>query len=345
MAWGFKSPGGHHRGGHPWKAGALPLAKDRDTGVQRPGHLAAGTHPTIRVPRTTVPCFSDVPAPRQRASVMRRLRPATLFFRADAPSSALAGERRMVRGGPDDVLGAGCDSPPAVWVGRLRSLDLSPRAPAADAAGVQQIRCNSGADGIVRKRENADRRCPAGGPAHSGALARASIPAHAPAPSSQMDRRMHGTGPDTSTSLPPVVARAFEAAIGEATAFIGATAPNPPVGCTLLDEAGRPLASAAHERAGQPHAEAPRPRACPPGRPDRARAGRRGDARALQPHRPHAALRGGDPRQSRAQGLVRRARPEPARRGQWRGAAARGGARGDRARGRRGRSAGGRAGG
>ena len=68
---------------------------------------------------------------------------------------------------------------------------------------------------------------------------------------------MHGTRPDTSAPhAPPFVARAFAAAIDEATAFIGATSPNPPVGCTLLDEAGQPLASAAHERAGQPHAEA-----------------------------------------------------------------------------------------
>lgn len=48
----------------------------------------------------------------------------------------------------------------------------------------------------------------------------------------------------------------FESAIAEASAFIGATAPNPPVGCTLLDTQFRPLVSAAHERAGQPHAEA-----------------------------------------------------------------------------------------
>jgi diaminohydroxyphosphoribosylaminopyrimidine deaminase / 5-amino-6-(5-phosphoribosylamino)uracil reductase len=36
---------------------------------------------------------------------------------------------------------------------------------------------------------------------------------------------------------------------------VGATAPNPPVGCTILDKSGRPLAIAAHQGAGHPHAE------------------------------------------------------------------------------------------
>lgn len=48
----------------------------------------------------------------------------------------------------------------------------------------------------------------------------------------------------------------FAAALCAAEAFVGATAPNPPVGCVLLDSKGRVLACAAHQRAGQPHAEA-----------------------------------------------------------------------------------------
>ena len=71
-----------------------------------------------------------------------------------------------------------------------------------------------------------------------------------------MGRGMHRTGSDITLSHPPDVAQAFRMAIDEATTFIGATAPNPPVGCTLLDEAGQTLVSAAHERAGEPHAEA-----------------------------------------------------------------------------------------
>jgi hypothetical protein len=45
------------------------------------------------------------------------------------------------------VLRAGCDSPPAV-----KAATPSPRAP-GESRG-QQIRCNSGADGIVRMKEN-----------------------------------------------------------------------------------------------------------------------------------------------------------------------------------------------
>ena len=67
---------------------------------------------------------------------------------------------------------------------------------------------------------------------------------------------MHGTGLPISSSQAADVARAFRAAIDAATAFVGATAPNPPVGCTLLDARAQPLVSTAHERAGSPHAEA-----------------------------------------------------------------------------------------
>jgi diaminohydroxyphosphoribosylaminopyrimidine deaminase / 5-amino-6-(5-phosphoribosylamino)uracil reductase len=54
----------------------------------------------------------------------------------------------------------------------------------------------------------------------------------------------------------PAIQAAFAMALGEAEAFRGATAPNPPVGCVLLDAEDRVLAAAAHPRAGQGHAEA-----------------------------------------------------------------------------------------
>lgn len=44
-------------------------------------------------------------------------------------------------------------------------------------------------------------------------------------------------------------------ALQAAERFRGQTAPNPPVGCVLVDEDGQILLSAAHERAGQWHAE------------------------------------------------------------------------------------------
>lgn len=49
---------------------------------------------------------------------------------------------------------------------------------------------------------------------------------------------------------------AFARALVAAQEFEGATAPNPPVGCVILDAQGRELAVAAHQKAGQPHAEA-----------------------------------------------------------------------------------------
>jgi len=58
------------------------------------------------------------------------------------------------------------------------------------------------------------------------------------------------------------VADAFRLALKEAHTFVGATAPNPPVGCVLLDAVGEVLAKAAHVRAGQPHAEAAAIAAC-----------------------------------------------------------------------------------
>ncbi len=67
----------------------------------------------------------------------------------------------------------------------------------------------------------------------------------------------------TDRPLPAArVAEAFAQALAAARAFVGATAPNPPVGCVLLDEDGGVLAVAAHERAGQAHAEAGALAAC-----------------------------------------------------------------------------------
>ena len=52
------------------------------------------------------------------------------------------------------------------------------------------------------------------------------------------------------------VLAAFAEALAAAGEFEGATAPNPPVGCVLLDAESNVLARAAHQRAGAPHAEA-----------------------------------------------------------------------------------------
>lgn len=60
----------------------------------------------------------------------------------------------------------------------------------------------------------------------------------------------------TDGLLPGPVAEAFERALELAQAHEGATAPNPPVGCVLLDAASNELASGAHRKAGTPHAEA-----------------------------------------------------------------------------------------
>lgn len=50
--------------------------------------------------------------------------------------------------------------------------------------------------------------------------------------------------------------QAFSAALAAAQEFEGATAPNPPVGCVILSREGTVLAVAAHQAAGQSHAEA-----------------------------------------------------------------------------------------
>lgn len=60
-----------------------------------------------------------------------------------------------------------------------------------------------------------------------------------------------------STELPPArLVAAFARALALAQQQVGATMPNPPVGCVLLDRDGNELAAAAHHRAGGLHAEA-----------------------------------------------------------------------------------------
>jgi diaminohydroxyphosphoribosylaminopyrimidine deaminase / 5-amino-6-(5-phosphoribosylamino)uracil reductase len=56
----------------------------------------------------------------------------------------------------------------------------------------------------------------------------------------------------TATDILP----AMSLALTEAQKFEGATAPNPPVGCVLLDKSGNVLSVAAHQKAGTLHAEA-----------------------------------------------------------------------------------------
>lgn len=63
--------------------------------------------------------------------------------------------------------------------------------------------------------------------------------------------------PVEQTDLPSaVIAAGFAQALDQAAAHDGATAPNPAVGCVLLDAAGAVIAAAGHARAGAPHAEA-----------------------------------------------------------------------------------------
>ncbi|HZC17915.1 MAG TPA: bifunctional diaminohydroxyphosphoribosylaminopyrimidine deaminase/5-amino-6-(5-phosphoribosylamino)uracil reductase RibD [Caulobacteraceae bacterium] len=57
-------------------------------------------------------------------------------------------------------------------------------------------------------------------------------------------------------ACPAVIADAFRSALTAAERVVGATAPNPPVGCVVLDEDGVVLACEAHQKAGAPHAEA-----------------------------------------------------------------------------------------
>lgn len=55
--------------------------------------------------------------------------------------------------------------------------------------------------------------------------------------------------------MPERVGAAFDLAVSEAWRFAGQTAPNPAVGCVLLDAEGTVLVIAAHHRAGTQHAE------------------------------------------------------------------------------------------
>ena len=70
------------------------------------------------------------------------------------------------------------------------------------------------------------------------------------------------TGARTDRIAVARLAQAFALALDEAQAYVGATAPNPPVGCVILDADGAALARAAHVQAGQPHAEAAAIQAC-----------------------------------------------------------------------------------
>jgi len=58
-----------------------------------------------------------------------------------------------------------------------------------------------------------------------------------------------------STTGTDAIGTGFTAALNAARQTLGATTPNPSVGCTLLDRAGNILTTAAHQRAGTPHAE------------------------------------------------------------------------------------------
>lgn len=70
-----------------------------------------------------------------------------------------------------------------------------------------------------------------------------------------LDALPQATSAMTGPELPPAIAHGFRAAVDEAARHVGATAPNPPVGCTLLDRDGAILATGGHHRAGTPHAE------------------------------------------------------------------------------------------
>lgn len=66
----------------------------------------------------------------------------------------------------------------------------------------------------------------------------------------------HDEPSQKAPALAPAIVGGFRAAIDAAFLHVGATAPNPPVGCAILDADGRVLVTAAHTRAGEPHAEA-----------------------------------------------------------------------------------------
>ena len=86
--------------------------------------------------------------------------------------------------------------------------------------------------------------------------------------------------------------------------------PNPLVGCVLLDPDGATVAEGRHRGAGSPHAEV---HALARGRGPGPRRHRRRHPRALQPHRPHRAVRPGAGRRRRGPGGLRAGRPHPGR--------------------------------
>ena len=61
---------------------------------------------------------------------------------------------------------------------------------------------------------------------------------------------------DQTAEREKLLASAFQRALEAAAEYEGATAPNPPVGCVLLDINGNELARTAHRKAGEVHAEA-----------------------------------------------------------------------------------------
>lgn len=70
-----------------------------------------------------------------------------------------------------------------------------------------------------------------------------------------MQARIHSTLSD-KVEFSEKIAKGFRRAIHEALQYVGRTAPNPPVGCAILDEQGNILTVAAHHQAGTLHAEA-----------------------------------------------------------------------------------------
>ncbi|TNB46392.1 bifunctional diaminohydroxyphosphoribosylaminopyrimidine deaminase/5-amino-6-(5-phosphoribosylamino)uracil reductase RibD [Martelella lutilitoris] len=65
-----------------------------------------------------------------------------------------------------------------------------------------------------------------------------------------------GIHPATDSLSAAVLAAAMTRALDGAQRFAGATTPNPPVGCVLLDKAGQVIAEGVHRKAGLAHAEA-----------------------------------------------------------------------------------------